>query len=149
MFEKEADWKSATMLICDLLKGSGSLAVERHSSTIVDGERRHDFSSWQYSQTQAHGKGQASNPRLFTLDQLEDTLTRMSEADVAFAYETSGFESFSDNVEGNLLDFSAIKATLVRLVIGDVRMSWTLIGLSNPRDLILWKMQYHLRDVRL
>ena len=73
----------------------------------------------------------------------------MSEADVAFAYETSGLERFSDNVEGKLLDFSAIKATLVQLVIGDVRMSWTLIGLNNPRDLILWKMQYHLRNVQI
>ncbi len=149
MFENEADWKSATKLICDLLQGSGSLAVERHSSAIVDGERRHDVSSWQYSQKHAHGKGQAFYPRLFTLDQLEDTLRRMSEADVDFAYETSGFERFSDSIEGRLLDFSTIKATLVQLVIGDVRMSGTLIGLSNPRDLILWKMQYHLRDVQL
>jgi len=149
MFEKEADWKIATKLICDLLRGSGSLAVTRHSSLTEDGERRHRFSSWHYSQTQAHGEGQDSEPRLFTLEQLGETLTKMSEAGVAYAYETSGVENFSDDVDSKLREFSAIKATLVQLVIGDVRMSWVLVGLSNPRDLILWKMQYHLRNAWL
>lgn len=149
MFEKEADWEIAAKLICDLLRGSGSLSVQYHSSAIEDGERQNHFSSWHYSQRQARKEAQDSEPRLFTLEQLGETLIKMSKADVAFSYETSGSEGFSENVKSVLSQFAAIKATSVQLAIGDVEMSWMLIGLSNPRDLILWKMQYHLRNTRL
>lgn len=148
MFQQEADWKNATKLICDVLRGSGSLAVECHSSTIEKGERQTHFSSWSYTQTQPHRAARLCEPRLFSLEHLEAILSHMSNGDV-FAYEVSDAQSLGPEPKEAFAKFSAISLSLVRLVVGEVAPSWILVSLANPRDLILWKMQYHLRDIRL
>ncbi|MET0747735.1 MAG: hypothetical protein ABWY49_06060, partial [Rhizobium sp.] len=136
MFEREADWSNATTLICDVLRGSSTLAVEtRHSGDSTDGRVAH-FSSWAYEQTQAHGFVSDSAPRLFSIDHLRNTLGKMSEAENLFVYETS-FDLHLGDVSEALSEFSSINVSVVKLTVGSVVLSWMLVSLDHPRDLIL------------
>ncbi|WFS01530.1 hypothetical protein [Rhizobium tumorigenes] len=147
MFKREADWKLATKLICDVMRGTATLRVETHSSSIDNGDRKNLFSAWSYNQNQPHQASPSSELRLFSLDHLEKLLVQMPKADMYFAYETPDFQRLGLEAEEALSNFSEILVSSVQLVVGDVSMSWVLVSTRNPRDIILWKMQYHLKDV--
>lgn len=145
MFEREVDWKKATVLICDIMRGSAALEVQSHTSVASEGGRTAQSSSWRYEQTQAHQLTPYTTPRLFSLDHLRELLDQMSKAEIVYVYETSGGEQLRAEVEDALLEFAAIEVTVVKLAVGFEHLSWILISLHQPRDLILWKMKYHLR----
>lgn len=146
MFEREADWKNATTLICDVMRGSASLAMESRSSTMVGDKPQTHSAKWHYEQTQPHRAEPSSGPRLFSLEQLRECLAKMEGEENFLAYEASPGASFGATADGSLAQFSSAKITLVTLKVGTVVTSWALVSLGNARDLILWKMRYHLRD---
>ena len=148
-FEHEGDWKSATTLICDVMRGSASLAVESRSSVLVGEERQTHFSKWRYEQKQPHRSVPSSAPRLFSPQQLQEALEKIADSEVFFAYETFPEAALGPTADASLAQFSSAQITLVTLTVGTVVTSWALVSLGSPRDLILWKMKYHLREATL
>lgn len=148
MFQREADWKNAATLICDVMRGSASLAMESRASTMVGGQRQTHSARWHYDQTQPH-RAVPSAPRLFSPEQLRDCLATMADRENFLAYEASPGSTLGPSAEASLDQFSSAEITLVTLRVGTVITSWALVGLGNSRDLVLWKMRYHLRDVAL
>ena len=145
MFENEADWKSATTVICDILRGSSSLAVQTRSSRAESGRQRSQSSSWRYEQTQPHHVGPDLTSALFSPGHLRDVLTRMSASDFFLAYEAAPDLELTAQIDAALSEFSSIDLTLVKLTVGSVALTWLLVSLGSSRDLVLWKMKYHLR----
>jgi hypothetical protein len=146
MFQREADWKSATALICDVMRGSASLSVESRSSALVGEERQTYSSKWRYEQKQPHRLAPSSAPRLFSPPQLRESLEKIADAEIFLAYEVLPEAALGPTADASLAQFSSAEITLVTLTVGAVITSWALVSLGNPRDLILWKMKYHLRD---
>ena len=149
MFSREANWKAAVAVICDVMRGSSKLSVETHVSAAAGPERRTDFSNWSYEQTQPFRVAEPPVPRLFTIEHLRDILLGMSKADIFYVYEVNASARLGPDLERSLADFSSIEVSLVTLTVGDVVMAWVLVSLGQARDDILWKMQYHLRNGRL
>ena len=149
MFENETDWKSATTVICDILRGSSSLAVQTRSSQAENGRQRSQSLSWRYEQTQPHHVGPDPASALFSSGHLRDVLTRMSASDFFFAYEAVPDLELTAHIDAALSEFSSIDLTLVKLTVGSVALTWLLVSLGSPRDLVLWKMKYHLRKAQL
>jgi hypothetical protein len=146
MFQREADWKSATALICDVMRGSASLSVQSRSSVLVGEDRQTYSSKWRYEQKQPHRLAPSSAPRLFSPQQLRETLEKIADAKIFLAYEVLPEAALGATADASLAKFSSAEITLVTLTVGAVITSWALVSLGNPRDLILWKMKYHLRD---
>ena len=149
MFSRQADWKAAVTVICDVMRGTSAIAVETHASSAKDSQRQTEVSKWRYEQTQPFRSSEATTHRLFTLEQLRGVLTDMSDADLFYVYEIDPAARFASGIENSLADFSSIEVSFVTLSVGDAVMAWVLVTLGQPRDLILWKMKYHLRDASL
>jgi hypothetical protein len=149
MFENEIDWKSATRLICDILRGSSSLAVQHRSSHMEGVRKGAQSSGWRYEQTQPHQIALDNASTLFSPGHLRDVLERMSVSEIFFAYEATLDLELTPDMDGALSEFSSIDLTLVKLTVGSVALAWLLVSLGSPRDLVLWKMKYHLRKAKL
>lgn len=69
----------------------------------------------------------------------------MSASDFFLAYEAVPDLELTAQIDAALSEFSSIDLTLVKLTVGSVTLTWLLVSLGSSRDLVLWKMKYHLR----
>jgi len=149
MFDTESDWKSAINLICDILRGSSSLEVQIRSSLNEGDSKRTRSSGWRYEQTQPHQIARNAPLTLFSPEHLRDLLERMASSEIFLAYEAASDLDLNPDMDAALSEFSSIDVTLVKLTVGSVALSWLLVSLGSPRDLLLWKIKYHLRKSKL
>ena len=106
MFSREANWKAAVTVICDVMRGSSKLSVETHVSAAAGSERRTDFSNWSYEQTQPFRVAEPPGPRLFTMEQLRAILVEMSKTDIFYVYEVNPSARLGPDLERSLAEFS-------------------------------------------
>ena len=73
----------------------------------------------------------------------------MATSEIFLAYEAAPDLDLNPDMDAALSEFSSIDVTLVKLTVGSVALSWLLVSLGSPRDLLLWKIKYHLRKSKL